>query len=182
MKVFSVFFCFFALAAALFAAPPVTSDSWTLTVQDGNLALALTLPANAHAYESSTGPILPDGVKPVSAPEPKQEIDALTEELESFYVGPGAMTWILPQTAATDGNLKVKWQVCVGDMCYAPGSAELAVPGAAPRTDSPEKSSSRPTTRRPLLTDACRTCSPTAADNMSSARAGSPGRPSRGMP
>ena len=98
MKFFSVFFCFFAFTLGLFAAPPVTADSWTLTAQDGNLALTLTLPANAHAYEASTGPVLPDGVAPVSAPEPKQEIDALTEELESFYVGPGVITWILPQS------------------------------------------------------------------------------------
>ncbi len=139
MKFFSVFFCFFAFTLGLFAAPPVTADSWTLSIQDGNFALTLTLPANAHAYESSTDPVLPDGVAPISAPEPKQEIDALTEELESFYVGPGVMTWILPQTAAIEGKIKVKWQVCVGDMCYAPSSAELAVPGAAPQTNSPEK-------------------------------------------
>ena len=136
MKICSVLFCFFAFAAALFAAAPVTADSWKLTVQDGNLALALTLPANAHAYEASTGPVLPDGIAPVSAPEPKQEIDALTEELESFFVGPGVVTWILPQAAAIDGKLKVKWQVCVGEMCYPPSSAELAVPGAAPQQDT----------------------------------------------
>ena len=136
MKIFSVLICFFAFALGLFAAPPVTSDSWTLTVQDGSLTLTLTLPANAHAYESSTGPVLPDGVAPVSAPEPKQEIDALTEELESFFVGPGVVTWILPRAAATDGKLKVRWQVCVGEMCYPPSSAELAVPGAAPQQDT----------------------------------------------
>ena len=136
MKILSALICFFSFAAALFAAPPVTEDSWTLAVQDGSLALALTLPANAHAYESSTGPVLPDGVAPVSKPTPKQEIDALTEELESFFVGPGVVTWILPQSAATDGKIKVKWQVCVGEMCYPPSSAELAVPGAAPQTDT----------------------------------------------
>ena len=132
MKSFSVFFCFFAFVLGLFAAQPVTEDSWTLTAQDGNLALTLVLPDNAHAYEATTGPVLPDGVEAVSAPEPKQEIDALTEELESFYVGPGVMTWILPPAAATDGTVKVRWQVCVGEMCYMPDSAELAVPGATP--------------------------------------------------
>ena len=140
MKILSALICFFSFAAALFAAPPVTEDSWTLAVQDGSLALALTLPANAHAYESSTGPVLPDGVAPVSKPTPKQEIDALTEELESFFVGPGVVTWILPQSAATDGKIKVKWQVCVGEMCYMPGSAELAVPGTA-STDETKSSS-----------------------------------------
>ena len=137
MKILSALICFFSFAAALFAAPPVTADSWTLTVQDGNLALTLALPANAHAYESSTGPVLPDGVAPISVPAPKKEIDALTEELESFFVGPGVVTWILPQSAATDGKIKVKWQVCVGEMCYPPSSAELAVPGAAPQTEKP---------------------------------------------
>ena len=68
------------------------------------------------------------------APAPKQETDALTGEPESFYVGPGVVTWILPRAAATDGKIKVKWQVCVGEMCYMPGSAELAVPGAAAST------------------------------------------------
>ena len=135
MKIFSALFCFFALAAVLFAAAPVTADSWTLTVQDGNFAITLTLPASAHAYESSTGPVLPDGVTPVSKPEPKQEIDALTEELESFYVGPGVVTWLLPQAAVTDGKIKVRWQVCVGEMCYPPSSAELAVPGTAPQQE-----------------------------------------------
>ena len=128
MKLFSVLFCFLAFVFTLAAAQPVTADSWTLTARDGNLALTLTLPANAHAYESSTGPVLPDGVKAVSAPEPKQEIDALTGELESFFVGPGVLTWILPPAAATDGRIKVRWQVCVGEMCYPPSSAELAAP------------------------------------------------------
>ena len=136
MKLFSVFFCFFAFAVSIFAAPPVTADSWTLTEQeDGALVLTLTLPDNAHAYEATTGPVLPDGVKAVSAPVPKQEIDALTNELDSFYVGPGVMTWILPQAAAADGKIKVKWQVCVGEMCYMPDSAELAAPGAAPQSE-----------------------------------------------
>ena len=71
MKLFSVFFCFFAFTVAIFAAPPVTADSWTLTGQeDGALVLTLTLPDNAHAYEATTGPVLPDGVKAVSAPVP----------------------------------------------------------------------------------------------------------------
>ena len=139
MKIFSALLCFFAFAAALFAAQPVTADSWTLSVQDGNLVLALTLPDNAHAYETSTGPVLPDGIAPVSAPAPKQELDALTGELDSFYVGPGVVTWILPQAAATGGKIKVKWQVCVGEMCYMPSSAELAIPGAAPLTGNEEK-------------------------------------------
>ena len=136
MKIFSVFFCLFAFAAGLFAAPPVNEDSWTLAVQGDGFALTLTLPENAHAYEASTGPVLPDGVKPVSAPAPKQEKDAMTGELDSFYVGPGVLTWILPQSAAIDGKLKVKWQVCVGEMCYMPGSAELAVPGAAAQNET----------------------------------------------
>ncbi len=135
MKLFSVFFCLFAFAAGLFAAPPVNEDSWVLAAQGNDLALSLTLPDNAHAYEASTGPVLPDGVAPVSAPAPKQEKDAVTGELDSFYVGPGVITWILPQTAAVDGKLKVKWQVCVGEMCYMPGSAELAVPGASINND-----------------------------------------------
>ena len=133
MKLFSVLFCLFAFAAGL-AAAPVEESSWTLAAQGDDLALSLTLPDNAHAYEASTGPVLPDGVKPVSAPAPKQETDALTGEPESFYVGPGVVTWILPRTAATDGKIKVKWQVCVGEMCYMPSSAELAVPGAAAST------------------------------------------------
>ena len=136
MKLFSVFFCLFAFAAGLFAAPPVNEDSWTLAAQGNDLALSLTLPENAHAYEASTGPVLPDGVAPVSAPAPKQEKDAMTGELDSFYVGPGVITWILPQAAAVDGKLKVKWQVCVGEKCYMPGSAELAVPGAASQNDA----------------------------------------------
>ena len=131
MKFFSVFFCLVAFAAGLFAAPPVNEDSWTLAAQGDDLALSLVLPENAHAYEATTGPVLPDGVKPVSAPAPKQETDAMTGEPDSFYVGPGILTWILPQAAATDGKVKVKWQVCVGEMCYMPGSAELAVPGAS---------------------------------------------------
>ena len=139
MKIFSAFFCFFALAAALFAAQPVNEESWTLAVQDGNLALVLTLPAKAHAYEASTGPVLPEGVTPVAAPAPKQERDALTGELDSFYVGPGIVTWILPQAAAVDGKIKVKWQVCVGEMCYMPSSAELAVPGTATQPENAEK-------------------------------------------
>jgi len=139
MKFFSAFFCFFAFAASLFAAQPVTKDSWTLTARDGDLALSLALPDNAHAYEATTGPILPEGVKPITSPAPKQEIDALTEELESFYVGPGIVTWILPQAAAVDGKLEVRWQVCVGEMCYAPGSAELAVPGAAAKQENGEE-------------------------------------------
>ena len=139
MKFFSALFCFFAFAAALFAAQPVTADSWTLSVQDGNLAITLTLPDNAHAYEATTGPVLPDGVALVSAPAPKQELDALTGELDSFYVGPGVVTWILPQAAATGGKIKVKWQVCVGEMCYMPSSAELTVPGAAPQADEAGK-------------------------------------------
>jgi thiol:disulfide interchange protein len=129
MKALSVLFCLFALAAGLFAAP-VNEDSWTLAAQDDGLAISLTLPENAHAYEATTGPVLPDGVKPVSAPAPKQETDAMTGELESFFVGPGVVTWVLPQAAAVDGKVKVKWQVCVGEMCYAPGSTDLAVPGA----------------------------------------------------
>jgi thiol:disulfide interchange protein len=133
MKLFSVLFCLFAFAAGLFAAP-VDEKSWTLAAQGNDLALSLTLPDNAHAYEASTGPVLPDGVAPVSAPAPKQEKDAVTGELDSFYVGPGVITWILPQSAAVEGKLKVKWQVCVGEMCYMPGSAELAVPGAASAT------------------------------------------------
>ena len=134
MKLFSVFFCLFAFAAGLFAAP-VGEDSWTLATQGDDFALSLALPDDAHAYEATTGPVLPDGVKPVSAPAPKQETDAMTGEPESFYVGPGVVTWILPQAAAVNGKIKVKWQVCVGAMCYAPGSAELAVPGAAPRQE-----------------------------------------------
>ena len=130
MKIFSVLFCLFVFAAGICAAP-VDENSWKLAAQGDDLALSLTLPENAHAYESSTGPVLPDGVKPVSAPAPKQETDALTGEPDSFYVGPGVITWVLPQAAAVDGKLKVKWQVCVGEMCYMPGSAELAVPGAA---------------------------------------------------
>ena len=73
MKFFSALICFFALAATLFAVQPVTADSWTLAVQDGNLAITLRLPDNAHAYEATTGPVLPDGVAPISAPTPKQE-------------------------------------------------------------------------------------------------------------
>jgi len=139
MKIFSVLFCFFAFVFTLAAAQPVTKESWTLATQDGVFALSLALPANAHAYESSTGPVLPDGVKAVSAPEPKQEIDALTEEPESFFVGPGTLTWLLPPAAATDGTIKVEWQVCVGEMCYPPSSAELAAPGVGgPRTDTTE--------------------------------------------
>ena len=130
MKLFSVLFCLFLFSAGLFAAP-VNEDSWALDARGNDLKLSLTLPENAHAYEASTGPVLPDGVDPVSAPVPEQDTDAMTGEPESFYVGPGVVTWILPQTAATDGKIKVKWQVCVGEMCYAPGSAELAVPGAA---------------------------------------------------
>ena len=99
MKLFSVLFCLFAFAAGLFAAP-VDESSWKLVAQGDDLALSLTLPDNAHAYEATTGPILPDGVAPVSAPAPKQEKDAMTGELDSFYVGPGVITWILPQTAA----------------------------------------------------------------------------------
>ncbi len=133
MKLFSVLFCLFAFAAGL-AAAPVDESSWTLAAQGDDLALSLTLPENEHAYKASTGPVLPDGVKPVSAPAPKQETDALTGEPESFYVGPGVVTWILPRTSATDGKIKFKWQVCVGEMCYMPGSAELAVPGAAAST------------------------------------------------
>lgn len=129
MKLFSVFFCLFAFAAGLFAAP-VDESSWVLAAQGDDLALSLTLPDNAHAYEASTGPVLPDGVAPITAPAPKQEKDAVTGELDSFYVGPDVITWALPQAAAVDGKLKVKWQVCVGEMCYMPGSAELAVPGA----------------------------------------------------
>ena len=110
MKIFSVFFCLFAFAAGLFAAPPVNEDSWGLAVQGDNLTLTLTLtlPDNVHAYETSTGPVLPDGVAPVSVPAPKQEKDAMTGELDSFYVGPGVLTWILPQSAAADGKLKVR--------------------------------------------------------------------------
>ena len=137
MKSFFVFFCLFAFAAGLFAAPPVNEDSWTLAAQGGDLALSLALPENAHAYEASTGPVLPDGVKPVSAPEPRQETDAMTGEPESFYVGPGVLTWILPQSAAVDGKIKVKWQVCVGEMCYMPGSTELPLPGTAASQDEP---------------------------------------------
>ena len=139
MKFFSVFFCFFAFAAGLLAAP-VDESSWALAAQGDGLALSLTLPENAHAYEATTGPVLPDGVAPISAPAPKQETDAMTGELDSFYVGPGVLTWILPQTAAVDGKVKVKWQVCVGEMCYMPGSAELAVPGAAASTDETKSS------------------------------------------
>ncbi len=139
MKLFSVLFCLFAFAAGLIAAP-VDEKSWKLAAHGDGLALSLTLPADAHAYEATTGPVLPDGVKPVSAPAPKQETDALTGEPESFYVGPGVVTWILPKTAATGGKIKVKWQVCVGEMCYAPGSAELSVPGAA-ATDETKSSS-----------------------------------------
>ena len=134
MKLFSVLFCLFAFAAVLFAAP-VDESSWKLAAQGDDLALSLTLPDNAHAYEASTGPVLPDGVAPVSAPAPKQEKDAVTGELDSFFVGPGVITWVLPQTAAVNGKLKVKWQVCVGEMCYMPGSAELAVPGADSNND-----------------------------------------------
>ena len=136
MKQFAVFICLFVLSALAMGAQPVTADSWTLAVQDGALALSLALPDGAHAYEASTGPVLPDGVAAVSAPEAKQEIDALTEELESFFVGPGVVTWILPQSAASDGKLKVRWQVCVGEMCYPPSSAELTVPGSAPQQDT----------------------------------------------
>jgi thiol:disulfide interchange protein len=139
MKLFSVLLCFFAIAAGLHAAP-VDENSWSLAAQGDGLALSLTLPVGAHAYEASTGPVLPDGVKPVSAPEPKQETDAMTGEPESFYVGPGVATWILPLASATDGKVKVKWQVCVGEMCYMPGSAELAVPGAAVTQDKTESS------------------------------------------
>ncbi|MBP5585913.1 MAG: thioredoxin family protein [Lentisphaeria bacterium] len=141
MKIFSVFFCLFVFAAGLFAAPPVNEDSWALAAQGDDLALSLTLPDNAHAYEASTGPVLPDGVAPITAPAPKQEKDAVTGELDSFYVGPGVLTWILPKSAAVDGKLKVKWQVCVGEMCYMPGSAELAVPGSAASSDETKPSS-----------------------------------------
>jgi len=130
MKLFSALFAFLAFTTVLFSAPPVTEDSWTLTGLRGDLALTLELPDDAHAYEATTGPVLPDGVKAISAPEPKKETDALTGEPESFYVGPGIVTWILPLSAAPDGKLKVKWQVCVGEMCYPPGSAEFAVPWA----------------------------------------------------
>ena len=85
MKSFFVFLCLFAFAAGLFAAP-VNEDSWTLAVKDGTLALSLALPDGAHAYEASTGPVLPDGVAAVAAPEAKQEVDALTGELDSFFV------------------------------------------------------------------------------------------------
>ena len=139
LKLFSVLFCLFAFAAGL-AAAPVDESSWTLAAQGDDFALSLALPENAHAYEASTGPVLPDGVKPVSAPAPKQETDALTGEPESFYVGPGVVTWVLPRAAAPDGKIKFKWQVCVGEMCYMPGSAELAVPGAAASQDEPTSS------------------------------------------
>ena len=128
MKSFSVFFFLFAFAAGLFAAP-VNEDSWTLAVQDGALALSLALPDGAHAYEASTGPVLPDGVAAVSAPEAKQEVDVLTGELDSFFVGPAELNWLLPTEAAPGGTVHVRWQVCVSEMCYAPGSADLAVPG-----------------------------------------------------
>ena len=141
MKLFSVLFCLFAFAAGL-AAAPVDESSWKLAAQGDDLALSLTLPDNAHAYEASTGPALPDGVAPASAPAPKQEKDAVTGELDSFYVGPGVITWVLPQAAAVDGKLKVKWQVCVGEMCYMPGSTELAVPGAASATAETTSSAS----------------------------------------
>ena len=55
MKLFSVLFCLFAFAAGL-AAAPVEESSWTLASQGDDLALSLTLPENAHAYEASTGP------------------------------------------------------------------------------------------------------------------------------
>ena len=125
MKIFSFLFCFFAFVFALAAAQPVTADSWKLAAQDGQYALSLTLPDGAHANESSTGPVLPDGVKAVSAPEPKRD----DNEPEPFFVGPGVLTWILPPAAATDGRIKVKWQVCVGEICYPPSSAELVAPG-----------------------------------------------------
>ena len=125
MKYISALCCFLAFFFTLAAAQPVTGESWTLTARDGDLVLTVTLPDGAHAYEASTGPVLPDGVSPVSAPEPKQETDVLTGELESFYVGPGVLTWVLPPAAATDGKVKVRWQVCVGEMCYMPGSAEV---------------------------------------------------------
>ena len=48
MKLFSVFFCLFAFAAGLFAAPPVNEDSWALAAQGDDLALSLALPANAQ--------------------------------------------------------------------------------------------------------------------------------------
>ena len=59
MKIFSVFFCLFVFAAGLFAAQPVTENSWTLAAQGDDLALSLALPDNAHAYEVSTGPVPP---------------------------------------------------------------------------------------------------------------------------
>lgn len=130
MKQFAVFVCLFVFSALATGAQPVTADSWTLAVRDGALALSLTLPDGAHAYEASTGPALPDGVAAVSAPEAKQEIDALTGEPDSFFVGPAELHWLLPPEAAPEGAVHVRWQVCVGEMCYAPGSADLAVPGA----------------------------------------------------
>jgi len=137
MKLFSILFCFFAFAAGLLAAP-VNEDSWTLAAQGNDLALSLSLPENAHAYEATTGPVLPEGVRPVSAPEPRQETDAMTGEPESFFVGPGVVTWVLPRSAAVEGKIRVKWQVCVGEMCYAPGSAKLAVPGSASASSQDE--------------------------------------------
>ena len=92
MKSCFVFFFLFAFAAGLLAAP-VDESSWALATQEDGLALSLALPENAHAYEASTGPVLPDGVKPITAPAPKQETDAMTGELDSFYVGPGVLTW-----------------------------------------------------------------------------------------
>ena len=129
MKHLAILICLFVFSVAVSAAPPVTEDSWSLAGQDGALTLSLTLPDRAHAYEVSTGPVLPDGVEAVSAPEAKQETDAMTGELDSFYVGPGVLTWVLPAEAAPGGTLQVRWQVCVGEMCYAPGSADLPVPG-----------------------------------------------------
>ena len=131
MKYFAAFLTLFVFSVLASAAQPVTADSWTLAAQDGALSLSLTLPDGAHAYEASTGPVLPDGVAAVSAPVPKQETDALTGEPDSFYVGPGVLNWVLPAEAAPDGAVTVRWQVCVGEMCYAPGSADLAVPGMA---------------------------------------------------
>ena len=144
MKQFVVFVCLFVLSALAMGAQPVTADSWTLAVQDGALTLSLTLPDGAHAYEASTGPVLRDGVAPVAAPEAKQEVDALTGELDSFFVGPAELNWLLPSEAAADGAVHVRWQVCVGEMCYAPGSADLAVPGMAQKPVPSETETTEP--------------------------------------